>query len=135
MSHEIDYRLGGVPDAGAVLALRQSTGDAGSDTADEVQTAVANTSWVATAWEGNRLVGLARVLSDGVWAAYVLELLVHPDYHHQGVGKELVDRYEQAFGHFRHQLIVTETDWVREKFMKRGFHDERDALSRRRPLA
>lgn len=135
MSHTIDYRLGVIPEPPLLWALRESEGVPHVGSADLFRESVVNSTWVATAWDEGRLIGLVRVLSDGVWVAYVQELLVHPDFHHQGVGKELIDRYEQAFGHFRHQFIVTGAGWVRDKFIKRGFQAESDALSRRRPLA
>jgi ribosomal protein S18 acetylase RimI-like enzyme len=134
VSHTIDYRLGETPGAHDLWTLYRSAGVA-ADSEAELHRSVAQCSWIVTAWDEGKLVGLLRVLTDGVWVAYIQELLVHADFHHQGVGKELFDRYDEEFGHFRHQLIVTETDWVRAKFLKRGFHEEPDALSRLRPLA
>lgn len=135
MSHTIDYRLGEIPDTAPLWSLHQSAEAPQKDSAEQFRDSVANSTWVATAWDEGRLVGLMCVLSDGVWAAYVLDFLVHPDFHHQGVVKELFDRYEQTFGHYRHQLVITGEGWVRDKFLKRGFHDESDALSRRHALA
>ncbi|MEO7455634.1 MAG: GNAT family N-acetyltransferase [Gemmatimonadaceae bacterium] len=49
-------------------------------------------STVIGAWEGERLVGLARVLSDGHLAASLADLAVDPAYQRRGVGRELVRR-------------------------------------------
>lgn len=43
------------------------------------------------AWDGRRLVGAVRVLSDGYLFACVTEILVDPDYERQGLGRRLMD--------------------------------------------
>jgi len=135
VNHVIVYKTGVLPAPDALLDLYRSVGDQAPGSVELLSTAVGNSSWVATAWDEERLVGLARVLTDGVRVAYFQELLVHPSYHHQGVGKELFDLYDAAFGHLHCQIALTEVEWVREKFVKRGFHGEPAALSRWRPLA
>lgn len=135
MTHAIDYRVGNIPATEALWALHQRSGAGPADSPEALYQSVSKSAWLVTAWDGERLVGLLHVLTDFVWMAYIQELMVHPEFHHQGVGKELFDRYDQTFGHFRHQLIVTETDWVREKVAKRGFQNEPAALSRWRHIA
>ncbi|XJS10480.1 GNAT family N-acetyltransferase [Aerococcaceae bacterium WGS1372] len=39
-----------------------------------------------------RLVGLVRSVGDGVFIAYIQDLLVHPDYHRQGIGTQLMEQ-------------------------------------------
>lgn len=47
---------------------------------------------VISAWDGDRLVGAVRVLSDGVFRSYLLDLIVDPQYQRQGIGREMVKR-------------------------------------------
>ena len=42
------------------------------------------------AWDGDRLVGFARALSDGHFNAYVEDVMVHEEFRCQGVGKRVV---------------------------------------------
>lgn len=42
-----------------------------------------------------RIVGMARVISDGFSDAYIQDVVVLPDYRGRGVGKELVKRLTQ----------------------------------------
>ena len=44
------------------------------------------------AWDGDRLVGSVRVLTDGYFFSTVPELMVDPEYRRQGVGRELLRR-------------------------------------------
>jgi len=47
-------------------------------------------SLVLTAWKGTRLVGIARVLSDGVMYSFICDLAVEPDVQGLGIGKRLI---------------------------------------------
>jgi GNAT superfamily N-acetyltransferase len=44
------------------------------------------------AWDGERLVGFVRALSDGHLAAYVEDVMVHQDYRRGGVGDLIMSR-------------------------------------------
>jgi ribosomal protein S18 acetylase RimI-like enzyme len=54
-----------------------------------VQEALAKTLNV-TAWDGTKLVGCARILTDGYFFGTVPEILVAPEYQHQGIGLRLM---------------------------------------------
>ena len=44
-----------------------------------------NSSTVVTAWDGDRLAGLVRVLDDSEMVAYMHYVLVHPAYQGRGL--------------------------------------------------
>ena len=44
------------------------------------------------AFDGERLVGYAAVVGNGVTDAYIQDVMVHPDYQHQGIGTQLMER-------------------------------------------
>jgi len=44
------------------------------------------------AWDGARLIGAVRVLSDGYLFSTIPEILVDPAYQRQGIGRELMAR-------------------------------------------
>ena len=44
------------------------------------------------AFDGERLVGFADVVTNGVTDAYIQDVMVHPDYQRQGVGTQLMQR-------------------------------------------
>lgn len=43
-----------------------------------------------TAWDGDRLVGIARSLTDFVYCCYLSDLAVDRDYQRQGIGQALI---------------------------------------------
>ena len=52
---------------------------------EQLYQALLHSSYVLTAWDGDRLVGLVRGLDDGGMTAFLHYLLVSPDYQHQGI--------------------------------------------------
>lgn len=49
-----------------------------------------NSTLVFSAWDGEKLVGCIRVLSDRIFRSIIYDLAVLPDYQGQGIGRELV---------------------------------------------
>lgn len=44
-----------------------------------------------TAYDGGRLTGCLRILTDGYYFGTITELLVLPEYQHQGIGSQLLE--------------------------------------------
>ncbi|MES2176787.1 MAG: GNAT family N-acetyltransferase [Gemmatimonadota bacterium] len=44
------------------------------------------------AWNGDRLVGVARILTDGYFFAALSDIVVHSAYRQRGIGRELMNR-------------------------------------------
>lgn len=42
------------------------------------------------AWDGERLIGFARAVTDGYFRAYIEDVVVHPTYQRQGIGRQLL---------------------------------------------
>jgi predicted N-acetyltransferase YhbS len=55
-----------------------------------------NANLMVTAWEGERLVGLARSLTDFTYATYVADLAVRESHQRMGIGIELLRRTQEA---------------------------------------
>ena len=60
----------------------------GADAWDRI---CALSSLLVTAWDGERIVGLGRILDDGTMAM-VYDVAVHPDHQGRGVGREIMNR-------------------------------------------
>ena len=56
---------------------------------EETQNALSKTTNI-TSYDGNRLVGCLRILSDGYFFGTITELLVLPDYQKKGIGSRLL---------------------------------------------
>lgn len=90
-----------------------------------------NSTHVVSAWDGARLVGMARVVSDRVLISTLQQVGVHPDYQRQGLGSELVRRCIAQFDHT--QFILTIDEESNATFYSRfGFSKTADAMIRPR---
>jgi len=58
----------------------------------------ANSSLVVTAWDGDKLVGVARSLTDFCYACYLSDLAVCSEYQKMGIGKKLVTLTKETIG-------------------------------------
>ena len=72
-------------------------------------------SHVVTAWDGDRLVGCVRVLSDGKFRSVIYDLAVLPAYQRQGIGRELVRRCRERF---------PDTEWAVQTDKAQGFYEK-----------
>lgn len=61
-----------------------------------VEAMVKNANLIITARDGNKLVGVARSVTDFVYCTYLSDLAVDLDYQKQGIGKELIRLTKQA---------------------------------------
>lgn len=48
------------------------------------------------AWEGERLVGFCRALTDGTYRAYIEDVVVHSSFKHIGIGTAMVEKLLEA---------------------------------------
>ena len=50
-----------------------------------------NATILITCWDGDKLVGISRAISDFAYCTYVSDLAVAVEYQHQGIGKRLLE--------------------------------------------
>ena len=55
-----------------------------------------------------KLVGLVRVVGDGVHIAYIQDLLVMTTYQRQGIGRALLEAALRAVDHIRQKVLITD---------------------------
>ena len=79
---------------------------------DKLVIAMKNFETVYTAWDGDKLVGLICAMDDGIMTAYIHYLLVHPEYHHQGIGKQLVERMKETYKDYLRIVLVAYSDEI-----------------------
>lgn len=58
----------------------------------------AQSNLVLSAWDGARLIGVSRSLTDYSYCCYLSDLAVDRDYQRHGIGKELVRRTQVVVG-------------------------------------
>lgn len=79
-----------------------------ADKPDELFKALMNSHTFLTAWAGDDLIGLGNALSDGYLVVYYPHLIVHPDYQGKGVGRLLLQRFQEKYSGFHQQILVAD---------------------------
>lgn len=59
---------------------------------------VGNANLIITARDGERLVGIARALTDFSYCCYLSDLAVDAAYQRRGIGQELIRQVQEAIG-------------------------------------
>lgn len=72
--------------------------------------ALAGSTWGCAAWQGPRLMGLVRVVSDDASIAYIQDILVHPEAQRAGLGRRLMQAALDRFAHCRQKVLITDDE-------------------------
>lgn len=89
------------------------------DRKSDIWTMFENSAIVLTAWNDGELVGIARVMTDGVLYSYLCDLAVEPDVQRLGIGRrlinEVIDRCDGT------QLVLRDSDISSSYYEHLGF--------------
>jgi N-acetylglutamate synthase-like GNAT family acetyltransferase len=58
---------------------------------EDLQLALDRSEPVVSAWDGDKLIGFARAVSDGVYRATIFDVVIDCDYQRLGLGRRLVE--------------------------------------------
>lgn len=84
--------------------------------------ALMNSQTVLTAWDGERLVGLARVLDDSELVAFVHYVLVHPEYQGQKIAGNMVEYIRDKYKNYLYIDGMPEDSKNVAFYERHGFH-------------
>ena len=59
---------------------------------------VRNSNLMVTAWDGEKIIGIARSMTDFHYACYLSDLAVHKSYQKKGIGKKLQSITQEQLG-------------------------------------
>ena len=99
---------------------------------DRLAQLVRGSLYVVSAWEGDRLVGFARAISDGAANAYISTVAVLPEYQKRGIGRELIARLLEGRDHLQFVLHANESAYPFYLHLDLGFEPFENVLARRR---
>ncbi len=97
----IDYKVNAPIGTDAFIALLHASTLAQRRPVDDracMDGMVEHANLMITAWDGDKLVGIARSMTDFHYACYLSDLAVHGDYQRQGIGKALLRRTQEQLG-------------------------------------
>ncbi len=102
---------------------------------DTIAVSLHHSQRVVHAWDGNRLVGTARILTDGAYYATLWDVIVDPEYQGQGIGTQLVDQAIQPYLNRGFSFIALFAAEGKEEFyQQRGFSIHPRGMKLHEPL-
>ena len=89
---------------------------------NDLEQAIRQSLCVITAWDDQKLVGLVRVVGDGLTIIYIQDLLVQPNYQNQKIGTTLMTTVLNRYKQVRQRVLLTDdAPDVRKFYEKNGF--------------
>ena len=95
---------------------------------DQLFKALINSHSFVTAWHNEKLVGLGNAISDGYLVVYYPHLLIHPNYQGKGIGKLIINKFQEKYGDFHQQILVADGKAI-EFYGKCGFEQAGETKS------
>ena len=68
------------------------------DSPETFEAMLKNANLTVSAWDGEKLVGISRSLTDFAYVAYLADLAVDEEYQRQGIGKQLIEETKMRLG-------------------------------------
>lgn len=96
---------------------------------ERLHKALMGSSTVFSAWDGERLVGLVRVLDDTEMVAYMHYVLVDPEYQGRGIAGHLVGMVKQRYHDYLYIEVMPEESKNATFYEKHGFHIMEDGVA------
>lgn len=91
--------------------------------------ALMHSQTVLTAWDGETLVGLVRLLDDSEMVAYMHYVLVHPNYQGQGIAGRLIERAKELYKDYLYIEVMPEEKKNAAFYEKHGFQCMADGVA------
>lgn len=107
---------------GQLQELFKSVGWISAEYPQRLHKALMNSQTVLTAWDGERLVGLARVLDDSELVAFVHYVLVHPEYQGQKIAGNMVEYIRDKYKNYLYIGGMPEDSKNVASYERHGFH-------------
>ena len=91
-----------------------------------IQAMLRHGNLLCTAWDGEKLVGVARSVTDFEYCCYLSDLAVDEKYQKQGIGKQLIRLTRSKLGH-KAKIILLSAPKAEAYYPKVGFEAHKSA--------
>ncbi|AJS58554.1 GNAT family N-acetyltransferase [Paenibacillus sp. IHBB 10380] len=98
-----------------------------ADDLERIQRMIDNADVNISAWDGDKLVGIARGITDFSYCCYLSDLAVCQEYQKTGIGTELVERLREHLGE-EVSLLLLSAPTAMEYYPRIGFEKTEKAF-------
>lgn len=119
----ITYKIGTIPETSDIIDVYDSSGIR-RPTVDSERIAkmYANSNLVISAWSNDKLIAIARSITDFCFACYLSDLAVKKEYQKEGIGKKLIELTKKEIGN-KTALILLSAPLAMKYYPKIGFDE------------
>lgn len=108
MTQIIDYKVNVIPSTDEIIELYTSAGlKRPTDDYERIAKMYKNSNLVISAWCNDRLVGVARSVTDFCFCCYLSDLAVRLELQKQGIGLKLINTTKEYIGNKTMLLLLS----------------------------
>ena len=116
----MEIKVGIIPEKEEIIALYDDVGwTSYTEEPDLLIKAIKNSQKVWTLWEGEKLIGLARIIGDGATICYLQDLLILNSYQGRGLGSRLIKEILKENEEIRQFVLLTDDAEETKNFYKK----------------
>ncbi len=121
---EIEYKENVIPSVEQIVALYNLAGlPRPTHDLPRIKKIYDHANLIISAWHDQKLVGIARSITDFAWSCYLADLAVLPDYQKQGIGNRLIQITKSKVGE-ETMILLLSVPTAMEYYPKVGFTKE-----------
>ena len=118
---QITYRTDITPAAAQIIELYNDSGlPRPTNDPGRMVEMYAHSDLVVSAWDGEKLVGVSRCITDWVWCCYLADLAIATNYKGAGIGRKLVEVTKEKLGP-KVMIVLLSVPDAMEYYPKIGF--------------
>lgn len=115
----ITYKTNTIPKAEELIQLYNNVGWHNyTQDAKKLERAFINSTFIVSAWDEDKLVGVLRAVGDSETIMYVQDILVCEVYQSKGIGRQLVAEFMNKYGNIRQKVLITDKTLKTMNFYK-----------------
>ncbi len=107
-------------DESQIIKLYKENKWSSAEKPKELIAALKNSHSLIMAWDKDKLVGLGNAISDGHLVVYYPHLIVSPQYQGKGIGKMIMEKFQERYATFHQQILVADGEAI-DFYKKCGF--------------
>lgn len=98
-----------------------------TDEFEALKRGIENSLYIVSAYQGEELIGMIRLVGDGETIIYIQDILVLQDYQGKGIGRKLLKIVFDKYKDVRQKVLLTDAKEKNIKFYKNnGMKDIKD---------
>ncbi|EJE8156014.1 GNAT family N-acetyltransferase [Vibrio alginolyticus] len=97
---------------GEVVSLYQANSWSSAEVPEKLLPALVNSDSLVTARISGKLIGIGNAISDGHLVVYYPHMLVHPEFHGQGIGRKVMELMQTKYSSFHQQMLTADGEAV-----------------------